>query len=125
MKGKKIGNGIYLIKGLLLSYLVTIVLILFFSLIVTYSTIKEGRISLFNTITMITSITTGSIYVSRKLKENGWINGCIIGLSYYLILLLLNFALLRPFVLDVFSISKLLIAIIVGLISGIIGINIF
>jgi putative membrane protein (TIGR04086 family) len=124
MKGKDFSRSIYLGKGLLLAFIMTLVLILTSSLLLTFTSMKEGRMDLLNTIVMIISITTGSIYVAGKVKEKGWINGGILGISYYLILLMFSFVLLKPFTLDVFSITKLLLTAITGIIGGIIGINI-
>lgn len=124
MKEKNLKNGIYLGKGLLLAYIITAVLIVVFSLLLTYSSIREGRTALLNTIVMIVSITAGSIYVATKIKENGWVNGGILGIGYYLILLILNLIFLKPVAIDLLSVTKLGINAITGVIGGIIGINI-
>lgn len=124
MKAKDFSKSIYLLKGLLLAFIVTSVLIIFFSLLLTYSTLRESKMPLLNTVIMIVSITSGSIYIGRKIKEKGWINGGLIGISYYIILIMLNFLFLKPFTIDIFSITKLFLASITGVIGGIIGINI-
>lgn len=124
MKSKNISKPIYLLKGVLTAYIITIILILIFSLLLTFTSIRESKMSLLNTIVMIISITSGSIYVSGKVKEQGWINGGLVGIIYYLILIFFNLLLLRPMVFDVFSVSKLVIATITGVIGGIIGINV-
>lgn len=123
MKKENFEKGIYLGKGLLLSYIITAILIILFSLLLTLSPLKEGRTPLLNTIVMIVSVVAGSIYLTTKVKENGWISGGILGIGYYLILILLNLAFLRPVVFDVFSVTKLAITSITGVIGGIIGIN--
>ena len=123
MKEKSLKKGIYLGKGLLLAYIITAVLILLFSLLLTYSSIEEGRTALLNTIVIIASIASGSIYVAIKIKENGWINGGLLGIGYYLTLLILNLIFLKPLAFDLFSITKLAITSITGVIGGIIGIN--
>ena len=125
MKKEKFENVIYLGKGLLLSYIITAILIILFSLLLTFSPLKEGRTPLLNTIVMIVSIVSGSIYLTTKIKEKGWISGGLLGISYYLILILLNFVFLKPVVFDVFSLTKLAITSIIGVIGGIIGINLF
>ncbi len=124
MKTKSYGKYLYLLKGLLLSFIITSVLILFFSLLLTYSTLSESKMPLINTIIMMVSITTASIYTGKKINEKGWINGGLVGILYYLILILLSLILLKPFTIDLFSITKLLIAFVTGIIGGIIGINI-
>jgi putative membrane protein (TIGR04086 family) len=79
---------------------------------------------LINTIIMMVSITTGSIYAGKKINEKGWVNGGLVGILYYMILVILSIILLKTFSIDLFSITKLFIAFITGVIGGIIGINI-
>ncbi|WP_406242119.1 TIGR04086 family membrane protein [Tissierella carlieri] len=124
MKAKNLNKNIYLLKGLLLAYIITCILILVFSILLTYSSLRENKMPLVNTIIMVISVTSGSVYVAKMVKEKGWINGGIIGMAYYLILIMLSFIFLKPLVLDIFSISKLVLACIIGIIGGIIGINI-
>ncbi|MDR7856431.1 TIGR04086 family membrane protein [Tissierella sp.] len=124
MKIKSYDKWFYLLKGLLLAFIITSVLIVLFSLLLTYSTLKESKMPLINTIIMMVSITTGSIYAGKKIKEKGWVNGGIVGILYYIILILLSIVILNPFSIDLFSITKLIIAFITGVIGGIIGINI-
>ncbi|MBU5426424.1 TIGR04086 family membrane protein [Tissierella pigra] len=123
MKVKNLDKGIYLLKGLLLSYIVTCILILFFSVLLTYSNMSEGKMPLLNTITMLISITIGSIYTAGKVKEKGWISGGLVGISYYIILIALNMIFLKPLVFDIFSASKIILSSVMGVIGGIIGIN--
>lgn len=124
MKTKGLGKSIYLLKGLLLAFVVTAILILISSLILTYTNLSEGKMSLLNTIVMILSITSGSAYVAVMVKEKGWLNGGILGLSYYLILILINLIFLKPLIVDVYLFTRLIISVVMGVIGGIIGINI-
>lgn len=124
MTTNKLDRPKYLVKGVILSYIITLVLILIFSLLLTFTSIRENKTALLNTIVMITSISLGSIYVSGKVKEQGWINGGLVGIIYYFILILIGFIFLKPMIIDIFSISKFIIATITGIIGGIIGINI-
>jgi putative membrane protein (TIGR04086 family) len=81
------------------------------------------KMPLLNTITMLISITVGSIYTAAKVKEKGWISGGIVGIAYYIILIALNVIFLRPLVFDIFSASKIILSSVIGVIGGIIGIN--
>lgn len=124
MKDKSLDRGIYILKSLAISFIITIILVLIVSLLLTYTSLKESRIPLLNTIVMVISITTGSVYMAIKVEENGWLNGGIIGALYFLTLVLLNYLFVKPFVLDIYSISKFFIALVTGIIAGIIGINV-
>ena len=124
MKTKSLGKGIYLLKGLVLAFLITAILILISSIILTFTSLSESKMNLLNTIVMIISITTGSVYVAAMVKEKGWLNGGLLGFCYLLILFLINILFLKPLIVDVFLFSRLLISIVMGIIGGIIGINI-
>lgn len=124
MKEKSLDKGIYIFKSLAISFILTLILVLIVSLLLTYTSLKESGIPLLNTIVMITSITIGSIYMAVKVEENGWLNGGLIGALYFLILVLLNYLFIKPFIFDIYSVSKFFIALITGIIGGIIGVNI-
>jgi putative membrane protein (TIGR04086 family) len=124
MKNKGLNHGLYILKSLALSFVFTLVLVLIVSILLTYTSLQEFRIPLLNTIIMIISITVGSIYIAVKAGEKGWLNGAMIGAFYFLILVLLNYFFIRPFIFDIYSISKFFISLITGVIGGMIGINI-
>ncbi len=123
MKGKSLNHIIYMLKGLIFSMGITMLLLFILSLILLYTPLKESNIPLFNTIIMIISITIGSIYVSISIGENGWINGGILGILYFLILVLLNYLFFKSFLIDMYLVGKLILSLVIGIIGGIIGIN--
>ena len=71
---------IYSFKSMLISYTITVILIMVFSLILTFTNLSESKIPLLNIIIMILSIAGGSIYGTRNIKEKGWIVGGAIGI---------------------------------------------
>lgn len=124
MKDKGFEHHIkYIIKGLALAYVFTLVLVLVVSFLLTYTRLKESTIPLLNTIIMIISISVGAIYIAVNIGERGWLNGGILGVFYFIILILFNYLFVKPFTFDIFSISKFFISLITGIIGGILGIN--
>lgn len=123
MKTKSLNYFLYLVKGLVVSYGLTLIIIVIISLLLTYTSVKESSIAVLNTITMIASISIGSIYLTLKVGEKGWLNGGLMGILYFLVLLLLNYAFAKPFNVDLYSTSKFIISIVTGVIGGMIGIN--
>lgn len=124
MKDKGFEHHIkYIIKGLVLAYVFTLVLVLVVSFLLTYTRLKESTIPLLNTIIMIISISVGAIYIAVNIGERGWLNGGILGVFYFVILILFNYLFVKPFTFDIFSISKFFISLITGIIGGILGIN--
>jgi putative membrane protein (TIGR04086 family) len=113
----------YFLKGLLISCSITLLFTMIISLLLTYTNMMETSIPLWNTITLIVSIVSGAMYSTVKIGEKGWLNGAIIGLLYFLILFLLNYLLVKSSRLNSFSYLKLFISIVIGMIGGMIGIN--
>lgn len=124
MKDKTLDRGIFILKSLAVAFILTLILVLIVSLLLTFTSLKESRIPILNTLVMIISITAASIYMAVKVEDKGWLNGGIIGALYFIILILLNYLFIKPFILDIYSISKFFIALFTGIIGGIIGINI-
>lgn len=124
MNEKKLNYSLCILKSSALAFALTLALLLIVSILLTYTSLKESRMPLLNTIIMIISITSGSIYLAIKVEVNGWLNGGVVGVLYFLTLVLLNYLFIKPFVFDVYLIIKFFIALITGVIGGMIGINI-
>lgn len=113
----------YLLKGLFLAFIITIISLIIFSLLLKFTGLRESQLPLLNNGVMIISIVVASIYAAIKIKEKGWINGAIVGIVYYAILLLINVLFIKSFDSSFIIISKILISTITGIIGGMIGIN--
>ena len=66
-------------KGLAISFIITLITILLFSVILTYSNISEDIIPITIIILTFISILIGTIISTRNVSKNGMINGGIIG----------------------------------------------
>lgn len=113
-----------IVKGTIIGLIVTILLILLFTFILTYTKLSENLIPVINSIIMILGITSGSIFISRKIDKKGWLSGGLIGILYFFLILLLSTIFIKDFTIDKYSLIKGLIAVITGCIGGMIGINI-
>jgi putative membrane protein (TIGR04086 family) len=125
MNSKKNVNSIkYLAKGLLIAFILSIIFVIIISLLLRFTNLGESKVSLLNNIAMILCIVSASVYTSIKVKENGWLNGGLIGFFYYLIIIFLNVVFLRTLDTNVLMLTKLVLSTVTGIIGGIIGINI-
>ena len=117
-------NYMTILKGVLISFILTLVLVFIFALILTYSNLQESAI--FPAILLITaiSILIGSSISTIKLKKNGILNGGIIGLIYILLLYLISSIVGTGFALNLNSILIMLAGIAGGMLGGIVGVNI-
>ena len=117
-------NYMTIIKGVLISFILTLVLVFIFAIILTYTNIQESAI--FPAVLLITaiSILIGSSISTIKIKKNGILNGGIIGLIYILLIYLISSIVGTGFALNFNSILIILAAIVGGMLGGIVGVNI-
>ena len=107
-----------IIKGIIISFITTIIFLLIFSIILTYTNISENFIT--PTIIVITAISIfiGSTISNSKIQRNGLLNGAIVG-GIYLLSSIIN----QKFALSMQSIVMIISGIVCGMFGGILGVN--
>ncbi len=110
-------------KGIFISLIATIVFLLIFSIILTYSNVKEDIINPVIIIITAISILIGSSISSMKIGKNGLLNGGIIGGFYILIIYTISSVLNWEFGLNLQAIILIIVGIVFGILGGIIGVN--
>lgn len=110
-------------KGIGIAFLSTIILLLIFSSVLTYSNVSENTIPVVIMIITAISILLGSSIGNSKIKKNGILNGGVIGVIYILILYFTSSILNWKFALSIKSLIMIILCIIFGIIGGIIGVN--
>lgn len=110
-------------EGVLRGFIITVVLLLIFAVVMTFIEVDEGASSMFYLITTLLSIMYGSIYAVRKIKRRGWLIGIIVTLLYLLILYIVSIISGNSSVIGTDRIMRFLLALIVGALSGMIGVN--
>ena len=121
--GKEMETTKNIVKGVGISLLLTVILLIIFSLILTYTTISENTINPVIMIITALSILIGSSLSNTKIKKNGLMNGGIIGGIYILLLYIVSSLLNWKFSLNIQSILMIVIGIVFGILGGIIGVN--
>lgn len=117
-------NIIKILKGVMISIVISILLLTIYAVILTYTSTSESTIKPVVIIITGISLLIGSFISSMKLKKQGMINGGIVGLIYILNIYIISSIWLSNFSLDLESIIMIIVSIITGMIGGIIGINI-
>lgn len=119
----KKSNYIYILRGIIVSVLITMLGLLIFSIILTKTNTAEATI--FPVVVVITaiSILIGSFIASGKIKNKGIVNGAIVGGCYMLVIYLLSSIMGNSFSLNVQSFVTIIAAIMAGIIGGILGVN--
>lgn len=117
-------NGIVIIlKGTLISIIATIVLLMIFAAVLTYSNINENSMPTVIIVVTALCILVGSQITTSKIKRNGIVNGAFVGAIYILALYLISSIISKDFSLNIYSIIMMATSILIGGIGGIIGVN--
>lgn len=123
-KTKEDSNFVRIIKGSMLSIILTIICLLIFSLILAYTNIPEKTMIPVITAVTAISILAGSIISVSKIEKKGIINGTLVGLIYILTIYIISSIAKGNFEITINSIILIASAIIAGMLGGIIGVNI-
>ena len=118
------GNNIKkILIGSGVSIIITIIGLIIFASILTYTSIAESAIPTVTIIITAISILIGSSISMSNVRKNGIINGVLIGLIYIGFIYVLSSIIEGNFALDLKSIIMIIGAIIAGAVGGIIGVN--
>lgn len=109
--------------GIGIAMLFTVICLLIFSFILTYTNVSESTIVPVIIVVTGISILIGSSIGNIKIRKNGILNGAIIGGGYILILYLISSLLNVKFSLNIQSAIMIAVGIIFGILGGIIGVN--
>lgn len=110
-------------KGVGISLITTFILLIIFSILLTYTNINENTITPVIIVVTAISILIGSSIGNMKMQKNGILNGGLVGCLYILILYLISSLLNWNFGLNVQSIIMVIVGVIFGIFGGIVGVN--
>lgn len=111
-------------KGVVLGYLFMIFEIFIYSILLAYTSIPESSIGTCVFVFSLLSVFISSSLVCIKIKENGIKNGGIVGLFYIMLVYFFGSILMGNFVLTSQTITTIIFNILLGMIGGIVGVNI-
>ena len=118
------GNNIKkVIKGSAFSIIITLIGLLVYSIILSYTSVSESTIPTIVVIITAISILIGSTISTPNIKKNGIINGMFVGLIYIAIIYLLSSIVTGNFLLNITSIIMIITSVLTGALGGIIGVN--
>ena len=116
-------SSIKIIKGTVISIILSLILLTIYAALLSYTSISENTmVPVVITITGI-SILIGSSISSMHIKKQGMLNGALVGLIYMLTIYILSSIFLSSFELTVNSIIMIAVGIGTGMIGGVIGVN--
>ena len=111
------------IKYSVLSFIISIILMLIFALVLVYTDVSESSINPVIIVISCISVIISSFILSRTIKSKGIICGAIMGGSYFILLYLLSGIISMNFSLSMYSIIMMASCIGTGMFGGILGVN--
>jgi putative membrane protein (TIGR04086 family) len=114
--------GVFL-KSLGICFAISFVLIILYALILSFTSMSDSSMNMSIQIIMIVSIAISSIYGGKKISRKGWLFGIALGLLFTVLLVPLSIGFGQNFILDKYFMAKGVMGGAVGLIGGIIGVN--
>lgn len=114
----------YVIKGVIRGFLLTLMLILIYAIVMSYKEIPENISSILFLAFSMVSIMFGAIYSTKKIQKKGWLVGILVAFFYMILLYLVSIIAGQSAALTLKSLFKLIAALFIGLLSGMLGINI-
>ena len=112
-----------IVKGILISFVSTFILLFIFAIFLTYTSMSEGVIPAVIIVITVISILLGSSISTIKIKKNGIVNGGIIGLCYIAMIYIISSIVHTGFALNTYSIVMIVLSIFAGMVGGIVGVN--
>lgn len=118
-------NNIYMVmlKALALCFVVSLILIILYALLLSITPMSDASMSAVTQSIAIVSIILSSVYGARKTRKKGWVFGFVLGLIFTLLLIPISMIFGQMFSMDIYVAAKILVGSAVGLIGGIIGVN--
>ena len=114
---------INVIKGVVISVISTLLMILVLSILLTYTDLSEMFISPAIIVITAISIFIGSTIGKNKIKKNGMFTGALIGGIYLLIIYISSIFLNKEFTLTIQSVIMIILGILCGMVGGILKVN--
>ena len=114
---------IRILKGSVTAIILTLILLLIFALLLTYTSIGENTIKPVIIVVSGISILVGSSISTLKIRKNGLLNGALVGLIYVLTIYIISSITGTGFAVNIYSLIMIIVSIVMGMVGGIIGVN--
>ncbi len=118
-----VNSYLIMIKAIVMALILSLILVIAYALLLSFTALSDTTMSIVTQSITIISIAFSSIYAGKKIGNKGWIYGLILGLAFIFILTPVNVFMGQTIDIDKFFAAKTLMGSTVGLIGGMIGVN--
>lgn len=117
-------STIYIGQGVLRGFLLTLILLIVYSCIAYFTMFNAQMNSVFFVIVTALSVMYGTLYSVKKIQKKGWIVGFGVSICYILTVFLISGVSGRGFNITSYEVLRMTLSILVGVLSGMLGVNI-
>lgn len=114
---------IHILKGLGYSFIITLIVLLSYNLLLTYTSVSEDSVSIVTSFITIAAAAFGGLYACKHIQENGLIYGFLVGASYIILLIIMFYLAKENYIFDITILYKAILVSIAGGIGGVLGVN--
>ena len=111
-------------KSVILALIISLICIIIYAIVLSITPVSDNTMSLITQVISMISILAAGIYCGKNIGVKGWLYGLSVGIIYIIILIPISMLLGETLTFDKYLLARLLMAAAVGLIGGIIGVNI-
>ncbi len=115
---------IIVFKSVVLALIISLICIIIYAIVLSITPVSDNTMSIITQVISMISILAAGIFCGKSIQKKGWLYGLCVGIIYILILIPISMLLGETLTVDKYLFARLLMAAIVGLIGGIIGVNI-
>ena len=114
-----------MLKNIILGYLFNLILLFFYAVILTYTSISEETIPITTALLGLICVFMSSFISLKAIKKNGLKNGALIGLLYSVLWFVTSSIFSKSFAYSGQTLVTMLLYMILGMVGGMIGVNLF
>ena len=114
---------VHILKGLGYAYITTLIVLLIYNLLLTYTGISANSVSIVTSFITTMSAAVGGFYACKHIKEKGLIYGLTVGILYIILLITMFYLAKEKYIFDITILYKAILVSIAGGIGGILGVN--
>jgi len=122
MSGKKLNLPV-IAKGILFAIIFTFILILVIAAVCYFAVVPDKLLSVLVFAATGISVLFSSIAMSKNISGAGLLNGGVLGMGYFVVMLLANIIVNAGFEFNLKLVSMMICALSCGMLGGILGIN--
>ncbi|WP_350344430.1 TIGR04086 family membrane protein [Proteinivorax tanatarense] len=119
---KQQSSGKSFAYGLFSSIILSVIVLLLWSIIMSFSSVSDSTIKSVVIVTIVTSIFAGGFVSAKMSKQKGWMIGGFVGVTYLVVLLFMGSAVSTPDITLTAPIN-LVFGFLVGAIGGVMALN--